>query len=153
VALVWPLQVDNVEKSLMIQWTLDVSWLLSHLPCICNRMNGNAVVDGRGERNRKRWSTGSNGRSQNVLSFLHYEQNALFYGKSHSNCTSLAAMFLFYLCFFSHSIKPGGWRDRQIDLFGGTGLNALDIGLLSKTAKTQVHQNTQRLSSQVPKVI
>ena len=36
------------------QWTFDVLWSLSHRPCIHNKVNGNAALDGRGEWNRKR---------------------------------------------------------------------------------------------------
>jgi len=46
--------VDKVEQIALSNKTLDALWLLSHQPYIHKRVNGNAEIDGRGERNQKR---------------------------------------------------------------------------------------------------
>jgi len=46
--------VDELEQTPWSNKTLDVLWLLSHQPYIHKRANGNAAIDGKGERNQKR---------------------------------------------------------------------------------------------------
>ena len=45
--------VDKVEQIALSNKTLDVLWSLSYQPYIHKRVNGNAAIDGRGERNQK----------------------------------------------------------------------------------------------------